>query len=284
MIYNLGTTVPLSWSNGTDLGPATLTVTGPDGTVTSTPNITTTGGVYTGTFTPPAFGLFTVLWQAGSGAAEGSYQDVFEVRPDAPVALISLDDAREALRLRSTDTADNAKIQRLIEGASILILDITGPMTSQEYTEWFDGGVETVSPSYQPLTRVVAAAEYYGLSKFVLTEQPLGSQTDAFAFTVDYFTGQIMRRTYGGAPAMFAIGGKNVEITYQAGRPYVPENVQIACGELVRHFYTHTQPPGRTKYGTASGDDGPDQVSIGYAIPNFVLEMIQPTRRAPGIA
>lgn len=283
MIFNLGTTVPLNWVNGSDLGPATLQITGPTGTITTTPNITATAGTYTGTFLPTVAGLHTVLWTATTQATHGSYEDVFEVRQNTPLALISLDDAREFLRLRSNDTADNAKIQAIIESASRLILDITGPMTIQSYNEWWDGGLSTIVPEHLPLVQVTAAAEFYGLSKFVLTEQPLGAQTNAFAFTVDYVTGQITRRTYGGAPAMFAIGSKNVNIQYTAGRTQVPENVQVATRELVRHLYTNTQIPGRPKFG-GQGEDLIDEKLIGYAVPNFVVEMIQPDRRAPGIA
>jgi hypothetical protein len=284
VIYNLGDTVPLSWVNGTDLGPATLAVTDPSGSVTTTSNVTASGGTYYGSYTPTAAGLFTVLWTASTTATHGAYEDVFEVRPNAPQALISIADARESLRLRTADVADNAKIQTIIEAASRLIVDITGPMSYQTYTEWYDGGVSTIVPEHLPLVQVTAAAEYYGLSKFVLTEQPLGAQTDAFAFTVDYSTGQITRRTYGGAPAMFAIGSKNVNIQYQAGRLLVPENVQLACRELVRHFYTQTQVPGRPKFNGAPGEDEFDNRLIGYALPHFVVEMLQPDRRAPGIA
>lgn len=285
MTYNLGTTIPLSWNNGADLGPATLKITAPDNTVTTVSNLAATGGVYSSPYTPTMAGLHEVLWTATATDTHGSSEDVFEVRPNSPTALISLDDARATLRLRSTDTADNAKLQNIIESASRVILNITGPMNAETFTEWFDGGVPTVFPSQSPLVAVTAAAEFYGLSKFVLTEQPLGQQTTAFAFTVDYLTGEIMRRTYGGAQAMFAIGSKNVMIEYQAGRILVPENVQLACRELVRHLYTHTQVPGRPKFGSNTGmDDGLPDVPIGFAVPNFVVQLLAPDRRAPGIA
>lgn len=283
MIYNLGTTVPLQWVNGVDLGPATLAVTDPNGVTTSTPNITSSAGTYSGSFLPAAAGLHTVLWTAATGATKGAFEDVFEVRPNTLLALISVADAREHLRLRSSDTSDNPKIQSIIEASSRLIVDITGPMTYQNFSEWYDGGLSNIVPEHLPLVQVTAAAEYYGLSKFILTEQPLGLQTNAFAFTVDYVTGQITRRTYGGAPAMFAIGAKNVNIQYKAGRALVPENVQLATKELVRHLYQETQVQGRPKHGSA-GEDPMDNRLIGYAVPNFVAELLQPDRRAPGIA
>lgn len=285
MIYNLGTTVPLSWNNGTTLGQATLTVTDSVG-VTHTQTVSDGGtGTYNANFTPDRYGLFSVLWTASQNGIEGSSQDVFEVRPDAPLALVSMADVIDTLNLpANAATTDANKIQRLIEAASSLVLDITGPMKPKQYTEWFDGGTETVSPAHKPLIQVLSASEYYGISEFILTEQPLGFQTNAFAFTVDYITGQIMRRTYGGAPAQYVIGSKNVRIIYTAGRPYVPDGVQLATLELIRFFYTQTQvPSGRANRGSFGGEEI-TSVNIGYAVPNFVVEMLQPHRRAPGIA
>jgi hypothetical protein len=283
VIYNIGTSVPLTWQAGTSLGSATLQITDPSGNV-STQTVSDSGsGTYNATYVPGVYGRFQVLWTAVQGGTDGSYQDVFDVRPNGMSALVSLSDVTEYLNLPTQPAVELNKLQRILNASSILIQDITGPMAPTVYTEWFDGGTETVSPSHKPVIRVLSAAEYYGISEFVLTEQPLGFQTDAFAFTVDYITGEVMRRTYGGAAAQYAIGDKNVRITYQAGRSYVPENVQLGTLELVRFFYNHTQvPSGRG--GRPAGPDGLENVLIGFAVPNFVVEMVQPHWRGPGIA
>jgi hypothetical protein len=282
LITNLGATVSLQWTTS-DLGVATLAVTDPNGVVTTTSSIANASGAYTAPFTPTVAGLHTVSWKATTGATRGASQDVFEVRQTGPIGLISLDDARSVLRLRAGNTSDDAMLQTIIESASKVVVDITGPMTVSQYTETFDGGVTTIVPSRAPIVRVVSANEYYGTSVFALTEQPLGAQTSAFGYTVDYLTGEITRRTFGGGTALFAFGSKNISITYTAGRTQVPENVQLATKELVRHFYQATQVPGRPKMG-AVADDGFGEVAIGFAVPNFVVEMLQPDRRAPGIA
>lgn len=286
MIFNLGTTVPLAWfNNGVSLGTATLTVTDPNGKV-YTQSVSDGGsGTYNAAFTPAIYGRFSVLWTASLAGVEGSSQDVFEIRPDVSKAIISVADFTDWANLNAESAkADANKIQRLIEAASNIVEDITGPLTIKTYTEWFDGGRATISPARKPLIQVLGAAEYYGISEFILTEQPLGFQTDAFAFTVDYITGQITRRTYGGAQAQYAIGSKNVRIIYTAGRNYIPENVQIACMELVRFWYTHSQTPGGRGSRNVAALEELSPVSIGYAVPNFVIEMLQPHRRAPGIA
>jgi hypothetical protein len=282
MIYNLGTTVPLAWNNTVDLGLATLTVTSPDGVAHVTSSISSSAGMYTSTYLPTAAGRHSVVWTAGT-TTKGSWQDVFEVRPNTPAAFISLDDARKHLRLRDADRVDDVMLLSIIESASRIVVDITGPMMPTQYTEFFNGGVATLMPTQFPLISVVSLIEYYGTSAFTLTEQPLGAQSTAYGYTVDYVTGQISRRAFGGSAAMFAAGAKNIVLVYTAGRALIPENVLTATKELVRHFYQHTQVPGRPKM-SAAGDDGYSELMIGFAVPNFVVEMLQPDRRAPGFA
>lgn len=282
MVFNVGADVPLSWVNGSDAGPAQLVVTDPTGTATMPPPVTAVAGTYSATFRTSLPGLHQVRWST-QGAVGAVFEDVFEVRPAVPTALVSIKDAREWLRLRSTDTSDDLKIQSIIEAASRLVVNITGPIQSTSFTEWFDGGVPTIVLAHPPIISIVRVVEYYGQSTFVLSEQPLGSQTSAFAFTVDYTTGQLTRRTIGGDAALFVQGDKNIAVTYTAGRMIVPENVQLATKELVRHLYQNTQVQGRSKL-ASTGDDGYGEVPIGFAVPNFVVQMLHPDRRAPGIA
>lgn len=284
MIYNLGTTVPLTWVNGVTLGNATMAATAPSGAITTVTGISDSGtGTYTLNFNPAEAGLYDILWTASLSGVFGSYQDSLEVRQQGLNALISLQDARDHLRWRTTDTADNAKLQNMIEAASILIVDLVGPMSPQTFVEWFDGGVPQIKPANVPLVSITQVVEYYGLSAFTLTNQPLGSQTNAFAYTLDPVTYQLTRRTYGGAQANFATGTKNVMVSYIGGRPMIPENVQVATRELVRHLYTTSQVPNRS--GVSRTSDTEAQLDyLGFAIPTFVIEMLQPHRRSPGIA
>jgi hypothetical protein len=149
----------------------------------------------------------------------------------------------------------------------------------------FDGGVPTLSPDWLPLVSVQSCTEYYGLSGFALTEQPLGTQMNAFAFTVDYQSGQIQRRTFGGAPAQFAVGSKNVKLVYTAGRlGSIPYTIRLGALELIRHLFQQTQQGGRPKFGNAAMDGDAFSTPMGFALPDRVIELWAPFRRAPGIA
>jgi hypothetical protein len=278
VIFEIGDLIPLTLTLAGNDGTATLTVTDPSGAVTTTSGIVGTGGVYNGTFRAALAGRHNLEWTTTNNAS----QDVFEVRAVVQ-GVISLQDARDWLRLRSTDTADNEKLQALIETATDLIEDVTGPILTTQYTEWFDGGVGTYTVQHPPIVQASATMhEYYGLVAYLLTEQPLGGQMNAYAFTVDYSTGQVTRRTFGGQAAMFPQGTKNVTITYSARRNPVPDAIQLAVRELVKHLYTATQVPvGKARVNGAEEGLNP---GVTYAVPNFVLDLIPlKYRRPPGV-
>jgi hypothetical protein len=279
VIYEIGDLTPLTLTLPANDGTATLVVTDPAGTVTTTSGLVGVGGVYTSTFRAVIAGRHALEWTTTNNVV----QDAFEVR-GLIQGIISVQDARDWLRLRTTDTGDNEKIQALIETASDLIEDVTGPILTTQYTEWFDGGVGTYTVAHPPIVQSSATMhEYYGLVSYLLTEQPLGAQMNAYAFTVDYTTGQVTRRTFGGQAAMFPEGTKNVTITYSARRNPVPDSIQLAVRELVKHLYSATQVP----VGKARVNGGEDGLAPGvtYAVPNFVLDLIPlKYRRPPGIA
>lgn len=278
MIYEIGDLVTVTLTLAGNDGNATLVVTDPNGSSTTTSNIVGSSGVYTATYRPTVAGRFTVEWTTTNNVS----QDVFDVR-GALNTIISLDDARNFLRLRSADTADDEKIQALLETATDLLEDVCGRIIPVSFTEWFDGGVGTYVVRHTPLLSVTSMTEYYGLVAYTLTEQPLGAQMSAYAFTKDPATGQVVRRTFGGQAAMFPEGTKNVQITYKTGYSPIPTSIQAACRELVKHLYTATQ----VSTGKARVNSGEEGMTPGvtYAVPNFVLDMIpMKYRRPPGIA
>lgn len=280
MIYEIGDLIPLTLTLPANDGTATLVVTDPNGNATTTSNITGTGGVYTGSYRSTLAGRFTVEWTTTNNVA----QDVFDVR--GPLnTIVSLDDARTFLRLRATDTADDEKIQGLLETATDLLEDVCGRIIPVSFTEWFDGGVGTYVVRHTPLVSVTSMTEYYGLVAYTLTEQPLGAQMNAYAFTKDPSTGQVVRRTFGGQAAMFPEGTKNIVITYKTGYSPIPSSILNAARELVKHLYTATQvPAGGGKARVHDAEDGMTP-GVTYAVPNFVLDMIpMKYRRPPGVA
>jgi hypothetical protein len=228
--------------------------------------------------------VWLVRWSAtGTGVAWVS-ETQFQVRPAGIEQLVDLPSVKAHLNIPANDDRQNDELQGFILAAADLARDFCGPFLPETHTEFFNGGVPTVVPDWLPILKVLSVTEYYGVSSWVLTEQPLDAPVDQFAYTVDYQSGGITRRSYSGDAACFAGGVKNVKVVYSAGRASVPWNVRLGCLELIRHLWQLTQQGGRPKFGGAGLDGSDMPASTGFALPNRVIQLWGPTRRPPGIA
>lgn len=198
--------------------------------------------------------------------------------------IVDLGSVKAHLNMSITDVSQDDELLGFMQAASEMARDVVGPLMPEEHTQWCDGGRSTIVPDWLPLTSVASVTEFYGLSQFPLTEQPLGQQDTAFGYTVDYNTGQITRRTFGGEPAMFAAGAKNIKVVYTAGSGTIPYTVRLGTLELIRHLWSMTQQGGIQRVGLPSTADDAVRIPTGFALPQRVLELWQPFRRPPGIA
>jgi len=198
--------------------------------------------------------------------------------------IVDLASVRAHLNIADGDDSQDAELQGFILAAGDMARDVVGPLLSEPHTQQFDGGRPTIVPDWLPLLSVESVTEFYGQSEYVLTQQPLGEQTTAFAFTVDYTTGAITRRTFGGQAARFAVGTKNVTVQYTAGRAGVPATVRLGALELIRHLWSMTQQGGLQLVGRGNQMDDAVRIPTGFALPQRVVELWQPYRRPPGIA
>jgi hypothetical protein len=230
---------------------------------------------------------FEASGQNGNGnAVQWVYESQFQVRPPGLEQLIDLPSVKSYLRIPVADTSNDDALQGFILASAELARDHCGPFAPEMHTQFFDGGRSVIIPDWLPLLSIQSCTEYYGLSSFSITEQPLGTQTNAFNFTADYSTGELTRRTFGGEAAYWARGAKNVKLVYSAGRSGdVPFSVRLGTLEIVRHLFQLTQLSGRSRFG-GSALDGMDSPAVptGFAIPQRVIELWSPHRRAPGFA
>jgi hypothetical protein len=263
-----------------------VAVTDPSGAITSPVVGGPLSGAYTAVVPSVAVpGVWLYRWTATGEGVSWASEGQFTVREVGAEQLVDLASVKAHLNIPPNDTRQDDELQGFILAAADLARYHCGPFLPETHTQYFDGYVSTVVPDWLPLTSVLSATEFYGLSEFTLTEQALGAQMDAFAFTVDYSTGQITRRTFGGEAALFAAGAKNIKIVYTAGRGgKIPWSVRLGMLELIRHLWQLTQQGGRPKFGSAyDGSDGPT-FPTGFALPTRVLELWSPFRRPPGIA
>jgi len=298
LIFYVGQDVPVQATPLDDSGAVisggsvtvTVTVTDPLGT-TSTPTAGPLGsGLYSATVpsvvTP---GNWLVRWvvvgtNGNSKPVVWAYEDQFQVRPMGIEQLVDIASVKYQLGLNPNDARKDAALQGFILAAADMARDFCGPFLPEQHTQWFDGGRAHIVPDWLPLLTVQSCTEYYGLSAFSVTEQPLGTQQNAFGFTADYTTGQLTRRTFGGEAAYWARGAKNIKLVYTSGRTgAVPWSIRLGALELIRHIWQLTQQGGRPQF-NAGGLDGSDGLSVpsGFALPQRVIELWSMYQRPPG--
>lgn len=239
----------------------TLSITLPDGT-TSTPSVShISTGVYQASFTTTLPGLHQYRW-AASGALVSAENDSFHVLPTSPGFIISLAEAKQALNLTDDDTYDDDELRTYVAAASVVVGMLDRSYVAESKTWKTSGGRASVVLPDSPIVSVTSIETSDGV-----TLPATAYAVDEDAGIIDYLTGCF--------PVPYAVPRANdIEVTYVVGDSVVPANVRLAARELVRHWFQRGQYSPRPGF----GDDGTDDVSYvaGYAIPNFVVGMLQP--------
>ena len=182
--------------------------------------------------------------------------------------LITLNEARASLGWASTQTADDADLEKYIEAATPIIENITGPVLVKSATFTLDGG----EPS------VVLPVRFTTLTSVV---EDGVTVTDVFSEA----SAGIVRAGTALAPRRFAYGTQNIVVTvsvgYAASEATVKPNVKLAARELVRFMWQQGRQANIPAFG-----EGPESGSVpmGFLVPKRVQELLEPSRRLPGFA
>jgi len=267
-----------------DLSAATITcsVTAPDGTVStvSGASITVAGTVASTPVTATQPGTYMLVWSS-TGTVVGSQLDQFTCY--APeVDLISLPDLKEELRIVATNATYDTKIRRWMKAATNIVENVTGPIRPRTVTDVFDGGRQVIVLNDFWVQSITSITEHWGNTSYVLTEQPLGFATSSYGFTWDRDSNLITRRDASGYATFFAPGANSVVAVYRAGLAVVPDDIQIAAVDFVRHQYAKARQDRVPGYGGQQGDES--SMVGNWSVPNSMMELLEPHRRMPGIA
>ncbi|WKK26564.1 hypothetical protein QZH56_13785 [Streptomyces olivoreticuli] len=291
LLYFTGQDIGLTTSVVDDTGaPATgtltvnLDVTDPTGTVTHPALVNAGGGRYTAVVPSAGVpGVWLYRWTATGPGVGYATEGQVTVRPLGVEQLVDLASVKAHLNLNPADTRQDDELQGFVLAASELARDVVGPLLPEQHTEWHNGGSPTLTLDWLPVASVLSVTEYVSASTWLLTNQPLGTSTDAYGYTIDPDRGQITRRATGGA-VPFPSGVKNIKIVYTAGRSgQVPYTVRLGALELIRHLWQLTQQGGRPRFGGTTLDGDSTGVPTGFALPTRVLELWAPYRRPPGV-
>ncbi|MFC7892686.1 head-tail connector protein [Streptomyces sp. NPDC057381] len=185
------------------------------------------------------------------------------------MALLTLAEAKAQLNI--TGDSDDTELTAYIEAVGPVIERFVGPVEPKEIVETHD------VPSDGGRLLVLRRLPVMSLTSVVpvLTG---GAAYNVSTLVLDGDTG-VVRRADGGW-----LRGP-LTVTYQAGRASVPATINLAARMLVQHLW-RTQNAGRGPV-LAGGDDFSVSEPIpgfGYAVPNRVLQLLEPFRLPPGVA
>ncbi|WP_228988594.1 hypothetical protein [Streptomyces sp. DH8] len=182
------------------------------------------------------------------------------------MALLTLAEARAQTDTRSASS--DTEMQMYIDALTAVIEGYVGVVEVREVTETVDGQGPAVVLLHPPVLSVTSLTPV----------EPGGAAVDVARLHVDGPSGVLAyadRSRFCGGPWT---------AVYQAGRTVVPATIRLAALLLFQHLW-------RTRNGPArGGGGGSDDYSVtepipgfGYAVPNRVLELLEPYKLGPGI-
>lgn len=283
MTYDLGGVAALTFTALDVTGAAanatscTITITQPDGTIVGPTVLVGTAGVYTYYFVTAQAGRHTYAFAAtgtpGPGVGVGAYADVFNVAATATRNVISLADAKDLLRITSTQF--DADIRFFIASITRFIDRYCGTVAPVQVTERHESGGRIMMlrkvPIYQP------AGQPYPIVAITPVLTYGVPYPDLSLITVDKTNGE-MRHTIG-LPWYWGA----YDVTYWSGRTVTSENIQLGSQIMLKHLWALERNNGRPS-GFTPGAADDTTLMYGFAIPNRALEVLEPDRTPAGIA
>lgn len=184
------------------------------------------------------------------------------------MALLTLAEAKA--QLDTTSNVDDVELQAYIDALTAVIERHVGPVEPREFTETIEGRGSSMCLSHIPVVALVSVGPAV----------EAGDPLDLDTLVLDRSTGIIRYRGGSFAETLWSV-------TYTAGRGEVPATINLAARILLQHLW-------RTQYGAARGlpgIGGGDDFSVtepiagwGYAVPNRVLQLLEPYKVPPGVA
>ncbi|MFF8659464.1 hypothetical protein [Streptomyces huasconensis] len=182
------------------------------------------------------------------------------------MALLTLAEAKQQLDIETG--AHDGELQLYVDALAPVIEGYIGPVENRVVTETIASHGASLALRQTPVVSLTSLVPVLD-----------GAALDVATLAVDTVTGVITRRDR----SLFAAGPWTV--VYVAGRGGVPATVKLAAAILLQHLW-------RTQYGAARGAvGGGDDYSVtepvigfGYAVPNRVLQLLEPYKTPPAVA
>lgn len=263
MAVDLGDVVSLNYTNTSTAGaPANggtvqVTVTQPDTTVAGPFTVSPSGtGTYTYAYQTVQPGRHEVHWLS-TGANPGAFADVIDVRPSAPLYIVSLADAKEQLNF--TGATSDEEIRVYLEAATgVVERELGKVVVRRTFVEEHEASGGVVVLDRAPVVSIV-------------------SVTPVFTSSLTWSAGNLRVRPSGVMYARTGIALVGLlEVTYVAGMQVVSEDIGLGTRIIIQHMW-ETQRGSRGVPRPGGQDPG-----RGYLVPNQAKALLGTA--LPGIA
>ncbi|MEV6803141.1 head-tail connector protein [Streptomyces sp. NPDC051132] len=184
------------------------------------------------------------------------------------MALVTLDEAKRQLDIDST--SHDVELQLYVDSLDSVIEGYVGVVEQREITDTITGSGPALAVLHPPLVSVTALSGPVGPGSIsypadtLTLNGPAGtlSQLDGSCFPAGSYT-----------------------VTYTAGRAAVPPTIKLAALILLQHLWRTQYGASRVPVGGADDWSVTDPVpGFGYAVPNRVLQLLEPFKLPPGVA
>lgn len=254
---------------------ATLTVTAPDGTVSTSSlaqMVRLDVGLYRAAIPMTMRGAYVYKW-----AATGVGQSTTPGQLHAGMSLVRLDETRAELNYRAVDVADDDELVGFCLAATETIEEICGPVLPRPVVDRIVAPA-ALAGTPRPSTLLLSKVPVVSVESVATGSTAAPATLDPTSYVVDD-SGRLVRLDGRG-------WGQATVINYTAGRRATPATVRLACLELIAHWWQSSQ---QAKVGAGSivgTYDDVDNVatSPSVGIPFRVLIMLRAYRRAPASA
>jgi len=291
-----GATVQLELRSLTDASvlstSGTVTVVNPNsGDVIYSPTVadTATPGNY--------FAEWVVTYSLSSGLGTQRFPtdgyNWVTIEPNLALAaqqIISLPVVKRYMNVQGNDHTRDVELMDIIDSITPLLESTVGPLIPKVYEEWFDGGSNVITLSYDPsegfgsnpYIQLIAASEYRGPIEYPLALVASPTFGSIYSVMLVPHKAAITRRTAGGRTLAFMPGRESVHVWYKAGQSEIPKAIQRAAMEYVRTVYRWPQVTGT---GTLSPADQMEmRTGLASDLSRIVNMFTRSMRRYPSIA
>ena len=192
--------------------------------------------------------------------------------------VLTLPEGKSALNLSGT-TAHDGVLPGWITAVSRRLDKLVGPVVQRTITaEKHNGGVKRIFLKRFPNTSITSVTEYDGTTATVLTAETNALKPSDGYIVDDYsedatYLSNIINRRGDGADATFAVGRKNIEATYVAGRfantASVDERFKRGGALMLQNLWRAMQ----DGTGQVGEFDVPQSIFPTFAVPRSVREL-----------